>query len=185
MPSPIQRLLNNIRNVLLFHVRYPWIVHGKNTHVQWSTFFWSPHKLVRLGDHVGIGRNCEISTDLIIGNHVLVGSAVGFLGRDAHSAYLPGATMFDAPRGDKFRIVIEDDVWIGYGAIVLSGVTIGRGSIIGAGAIISRDVPPYSVVVPQRSEALKRRFSDVEIETHETALRAQGVIRNEDLIAGV
>jgi acetyltransferase-like isoleucine patch superfamily enzyme len=174
-------MLNTIRNILLFNVRYPWIVHGKNTHVQWSTSFGSPHKLVRLGNHVGIGGNCEISTDLIIGNHVLVGSAVGFLGRDEHSPYLPGTTMFESPRGDKFRIVIEDDVWIGFGAIILSGVTVGRGSVIGAGAIVAKDIPPYSVVIPHRSEVLKRRFSQAEIEVHEAALRSQGVIYDRDL----
>jgi chloramphenicol O-acetyltransferase type B len=169
-------LLNTIRNILLFNVRYPWIVHGKNIHIQWSTTFWSPHKLVRLGNHVGIGSNCEISTDLMIGNHVLVGSAVGFLARDAHSAYLPGTTMFESQPGNKHRIVIHDDVWIGYGAIILSGVTVGRGSIIGAGAIVANDIPPYSVVVARRSEVLKPRFSQAEIEVHEAALRCQGVI---------
>lgn len=181
MPSRIKGTLNAIRNILLFNVRYPWVAHGKNTHVQWSTTFWSPHKLVRLGDHVGIGRYCEISTDLIIGNHVLVGSSVGFLARDAHSPYLPGTTMFDSPRGDKFRIVIEDDIWIGSGAIILSGVTVGRGSVIGAGAIVAKDIPPYSVVVPHRSEVLKPRFSQAEIEVHEAALRSQGVIIDNEL----
>jgi acetyltransferase-like isoleucine patch superfamily enzyme len=170
-----------IRNFLLFSVRYPWVKHGKNTHVQWSTHFWSPHKLVHLGDHVGIGGNCEISTDLIIGNHVLVGSGVGFIARDAHSAYLPGTTMFEAPRGDKYRIVIQDDVWIGFGVVILSGVTVGRGSIIGAGAVVAKDIPPYSIVIPQRAEVLKPRFSQAEIEIHEAALRSQGVINDNEL----
>ena len=169
-------LLNAIRTILLFKVRYPWVVYGKNVHVQWSTHFWSPHRTVHLGNSVGIGRYCEISTDLIVGNHVLVGSGVGFLARDAHSAYVPGTTMFEAPRGDKFRIVIQDDVWIGSGAIILSGVTVGRGSIIGAGAIIAKDVPPYSVVVSQPSVVVKRRFSEPTIEFHEASLRSQRVI---------
>jgi chloramphenicol O-acetyltransferase type B len=123
-----------------------------------------------------MGGNCEISTDLIIGNHVLVGSAVGFLARDAHSPYIPGTTMFESPRGDKYRIVIQDDVWIGFGAIILSGITIGRGSVIGAGAIVAKDIPPYSVVIPQRSEVVKPRFSEAEIEIHEAALRSKGII---------
>ena len=180
MLSRIRGILNILRNILLFRLRYPWIIHGKNTHVQWSTHFWSPHKLVRLGDHVGFGARCEISTDLIVGNHVLVGSAVGFLGRDEHSHSLPGTTIFDSPRGDKYKIVIQDDVWIGYGAILLSGVTVGRGSVIAAGAIIARDVPPYRIVIPPKSEVRKRRFGNMEIEIHEAALRSRGVIRNDD-----
>ncbi|PSN10551.1 hypothetical protein C7293_27655 [filamentous cyanobacterium CCT1] len=44
-------------------------------------------------------------------------------------------------------ITIEDDCWLGTGVRVLDGVTIGRGSVIGAGAVVSRDIPPYSVAV--------------------------------------
>jgi len=174
----LRGLLNSIRNVLLFRFRYPWIGHGRKIHLQWSTKIWSPHKLVRLGDHVDIGSRCEISTDLIIGNHVLVGDSVASLARDAHSSYVPFAT-FDAPRGDKFQVVVEDDVWIGYGSIVLSGVTIGRGAIIAAGAIVAKDVPPYSVVVSQPSVVLKRRFSEEQVQHHEEELRRRGVIRDE------
>jgi acetyltransferase-like isoleucine patch superfamily enzyme len=89
--------------------------------------------------------------------------------------------MFESPRGDKYRIVIEDDVWIGFGAIILSGVTVGRGSVIGAGAIVAKDIPPYSVVIPQKSEVSKQRFSQSEIEIHEATLRRQGVIDDSGL----
>jgi len=48
--------------------------------------------------------------------------------------------MFGGPHGsDRQGIVVEDDVWIGFGAIVLSGVTIGRGSVIAAGAVVIED----------------------------------------------
>jgi acetyltransferase-like isoleucine patch superfamily enzyme len=172
----VRKWLNIARNILNFHVRHRWVVYGRNVHVQWSVRIAVPNKLVRLGNNVGIGDYCTINTDVVVGNDVLVGSNIGLIARDAHSAYLPGTTMFDAPRGDKFRIVIQDDVWIGFGAIILSGVTVGRGSIIGAGAFISTDIPPYSVVVPHRSKVLTRRFSEAEIELHEVSLRGQGVI---------
>jgi len=176
MKSHIARLLNAIRNILLFKLRYRWVIYGKDVHVQWSTHIWSPHKLVHLGNHVGIGRYCDISTDLFVGNHVLIASAVAFLARDAHTPSVLGTTMFDAPRGDKYRIVIEDDVWIGYGAIILSGVRVGRGSVVGAGAIITKDLPPYSVTVSQPSEVIRGRFTQDEIQVHEAALRCQHVI---------
>jgi acetyltransferase-like isoleucine patch superfamily enzyme len=171
--------LNVIRNILLFKVRYRWVVYGKNVHVQWTTLFRRQYRVVRLGDHVGIGHYCDISSDLIVGNHVLVAGSVAFLARDAHLPYIPGTTMFDSPRGDKYRIVVEDDVWIGHGAIILSCVTIGRGSIIAAGAIVTKDVPPYSIVASQPSVVLKSRFSQEQILCHEAELRRQGVVRDD------
>ena len=174
----MRKLLNQIRNVLMFKLRYPWVVYGNNVHVQWSARFWSPHKSVRLGDHVGIGRLCDISTVLVIGNHVLVAGATAFLSRDAHSVYSPVETMFEAPRRDSCGIVIEDDVWIGWGAIILSGVTIGRGSIVAAGSIVTKDVPRYSIVTSRPSQVLKQRFSPEEIEFHEAELRKKDIIRD-------
>lgn len=62
----------------------------------------------------------------------------------------------------NLNITIEDDVWIGYGTIILAGVTIGKGSVIGAGAVVAKDIPPYSVFVGNR--VVKKRFSDQVIE---------------------
>lgn len=56
--------------------------------------------------------------------------------------------------------VIEDDVWIGHNAIILPGCRrVGRGSIIGAGAIVTRDVPPYSIVAGNPARVLRERFA--------------------------
>jgi acetyltransferase-like isoleucine patch superfamily enzyme len=54
-------------------------------------------------------------------------------------------------------IVIEDDVWIGANATIVDGVTIGRGSIIGAGAVVTRDIPPYSIAVGAPAKPVKDR----------------------------
>ena len=61
---------------------------------------------------------------------------------------------------NKGDIVIGNDVWIGYEAVILAGVTIGDGAVIGARAVVTKDVAPYTVVggVPARS--VKKRFSD-------------------------
>ena len=58
----------------------------------------------------------------------------------------------------KGHIVINDDVWIGYGSTILSGVKIGKGSIIGAKSVVSKDVPPYAIYCGNR--IVKYRFSE-------------------------
>lgn len=60
----------------------------------------------------------------------------------------------------KGDIIIGNDVWIGYEAVIMSGVTIGDGAVVGARALITKDVPPYTVVGGVPAKVIKRRFSD-------------------------
>lgn len=61
---------------------------------------------------------------------------------------------------NKGDIVIGNDVWIGYEAVVLAGVTIGDGAIIGTRAVVTKDVPPYTIVGGVPAKPIKRRFSE-------------------------
>lgn len=171
----MKALLNQIRNFLKFNILHPWVKYGKNVHIQWRTDLWSPNKMITIGNDVGIGSNCVLNTDIIIGNHVLLADSVALIARDAHSPYLVGVTMYDSPRGDKYRVVIEDDVWIGHGAIILSGVTVGRGSIIASGSIVTKDVPPYSIVAATPASIIRSRFDADQIQKHEQLLAAKKV----------
>lgn len=85
-----------------------------------------------------------------------------------------GHFMFNAdyekrPEDDK-DVIIEGDNWIGINVIILSGVTIGRGSIIAAGAIVNKSCPPYSIIGGIPARILKYRFSIDEILEHEKLL---------------
>jgi acetyltransferase-like isoleucine patch superfamily enzyme len=131
---------------------------------------WSPHKHIVLGDDVGIGPNSVLQCDVEIGNKVLIAGNVAMVGSDDHCFTKVGVAMWDAGRGDAKKVVIEDDVWIGHGAVILSGARIGRGSIVGAGALIVGDVAPYSVMLAQKARAVRRRFTDQEIQAHEAHL---------------
>lgn len=61
---------------------------------------------------------------------------------------------------NKGDIVVGNDVWIGYEAVILSGVTIGNGAVIGARAVVTKDVPPYTVVGGVPARPIKKRFDD-------------------------
>lgn len=59
----------------------------------------------------------------------------------------------------KGNIVVEDDVWIGYGSTIMSGVRIGQGAVIAAGAVVTKDVPPYAIVGGVPARIIRYRFS--------------------------
>ena len=173
---PGDHFLNKARNVLYFGIRYPWVKHGRNVHVQWSTTIWSPHKHVIIGNDVGIGSNCTISCDLEIGNKVLIAGAVAFVGSDDHVYDTVGTPIWDSGRGDARKTIVEDDVWIGWGTIVLSGARIRRGSIIGAGSVIVGEVPAYSIMVPPKARMVRTRFTPEQAKLHDASLERHGAL---------
>ena len=65
---------------------------------------------------------------------------------------------------NKGDINIGNDVWIGYEAVILAGVTVGDGAVIGTRAVVTKDVPPYTIVGGVSAKPIKRRFSDEKIE---------------------
>ncbi|CCX57314.1 similar to galactoside O-acetyltransferase [Bacteroides sp. CAG:1060] len=93
-----------------------------------------------------------------------------------HRFDIVGKYMFDISFDQKrpeddLDVVIGDDVWIGAKCIILNGVHIGEGSIIGAGTVVSKDVPPYSILTGSRPLALRKRFSEEEIIEHKKQLK--------------
>lgn len=170
MESTLKKILNEIRTFLIFKLRYRYVKRGKNVHIQWSAKMWSPHRDITLGNNVGIGHYCILGSDIRIGNDVMIGDHAGLICSDDHTYGVCGKTMWNSPRGDKERIEIEDDVWIGHGSIILSGVTIGRGAIVGAGSVVVKDVQPYSIVAGVPAKLVRMRFTEEEIKTHEIML---------------
>ena len=94
---------------------------------------------------------------------------------------------------NKGDIVVGNDVWIGYEAVIMSGVTIGEGAIVGARAVVTRDVPPYTIVGGVPAKPIRKRFDDETIEKllrlrwwdwDERAIsRGLSAIRNGDIAA--
>ena len=104
---------------------------------------------------------------VIIGSYCSIASGVTFISNQDHPANHISTFPFKVRvLGEKFEalskgdIVIDDDVWIGYGATILSGVHIGQGAIIMAGAVVTKDVPPYAMAGGVPARPLKYRFSE-------------------------
>ena len=117
---------------------------------------------VHLGDKVQFGAYNEIACDLRIGNRVLMGSHVFFVGKNDHPFRKPGVSVWGAERGVNEPVVIGNDVWIGTGSILLSGVSIGNGAIIAAGSVVTHDVPPCEVWGGNPAHKLFDRFETEE-----------------------
>ena len=111
--------------------------------------------------YTDVGKFCSIAAHTRInpGNHPLERVALSHFTYRS-SAYDMGpddGSFFDWRR--SFRCVMGHDVWIGHGAIVLPGVKLGNGAAVGAGAIVTKDVPPFAIVVGNPGRVLRYRFS--------------------------
>lgn len=166
----LRSVANRVRSLVKLDLLNPWVAHGKHVRCPMNVWFWSPHRKVKLGDYVQFGSRCSVQCDITFGNKVLVGRQVAFVGRDDHRTDLVGRTIWDSGRGDRYETVIEDDVWIGHGVIVISGVRVGRGSIIAAGAVVNRDVPRYSIAAGVPAKVVAMRFTAEQIKVHERIL---------------
>lgn len=113
---------------------------------------------IRIGSHCFIGGDTRIwsGSDISIGNRVLISHGVNI--HDANSHSLSAHERHDhfieilvkrngaLGRVPKAPIVVEDDAWIGFNASVFKGVRIGRGAVIASGSIVTRNVPPFTIV---------------------------------------
>jgi acetyltransferase-like isoleucine patch superfamily enzyme len=109
------------------------------------------------GARIVVGAFCSLSPEVRI-----IGGGEHVTGRA--SSFPMNARLFDplkrnsADAVDTGPTVIGNDVWIGLGATVLSGVTVGDGAVIGARAVVSESVPPYAVVVGNPARIVRYRF---------------------------
>lgn len=127
------------------------------------------------GPYVFIGRNCDIAPRVTIGRYTMLAPEVAIVGGD-HLWDVPGVPMQFAGRPSQPTTRIGSDAWLGYGAIVMRGVTIGDGAIVAAGAVVTRDVPPFEVWAGVPATRLRDRFTSA-ADREEHAAMLEGALR--------
>lgn len=142
--------------VLIFHPEN--VELGENVYVGHGTILKGYHRnRMVIGDRTFIGQGCFFHSagGLRIGRSVGIGPHVRIL-TSSHEEAGRDLPILDAPI--RFaEVVIEDDADVGIGAIILPGVTIGRGAQIGAGAVVTRDVPAYAVAYGNPAKVARTR----------------------------
>lgn len=110
---------------------------------------------ISIGDNSGVGDNCYLQGKIIIGNNVMMAPNVAIIATN-HKFDRTDIPMNQ--QGDEEKcVIIRDDVWIGYGACILPGVEVGKGSIIAARAVVTKNVPDFSIVGGIPGKIIKRR----------------------------
>ncbi len=148
---------------------------GSN-HIGKNSFF-DGH--IGFGSYVGsncnlnakIGRYCSIADNvsIVVGAHptsyVSTHPAFYSTRKQSGFSFVKNGKFEEIKYADnqKHIVTIGNDVWIGFGALLLQGINIGDGAVIGAGAIVTKDVEPYSIVAGVPAKLIRKRFSDEEI----------------------
>ena len=109
---------------------------------------------VMIGDHTRIGLHNTIIGPVIIGSHVNL--AQGITVTALNHNFEDSEKRIDEQGVSTSAVVIEDDIWIGANAVVLPGVTIGHHSVVAAGAVVTKDVPPPSLVAGVPAKIIKQ-----------------------------
>ena len=138
----------------------------------------SGSKNIFIGNNVSIGEDARFMCTLAkvkMGDNIMFGPAVtcitGGHRTDILGRYMISVTNAEKRPEDDRDIVFEGDNWIGANVTILCGVTVGEGSVVAAGAVVTKDVPPYSIVGGVPANVIKMRFTDQEISEHKRLLQ--------------
>jgi acetyltransferase-like isoleucine patch superfamily enzyme len=151
-------------------------------------YLWAKHSIV-VGDNFYIGKFSQIECDAEIGDNVMFANRVALVGRFDHNFTEIGVPIRLASKirdqdynwkGLHEKIIIDDDVWLGYGSIILSGVKIGQGSIIAAGSVVTRDVEPFSIYAGNPARKIRDRFESEENRDEHIRLLNENLIRSKN-----
>lgn len=140
-------------------------------HIGRHSYGWSSSSFMGVTSTSGIkiGKFCSIAPEVMFLAHVehpiKFPSTFPFRtimggGKNSNS---PNISELNSDSRTRGPIVIGNDVWIGFRAVIRSGVTVGSGAILGAGTVVAKNVPPYAIVVGNPAVVIGYRFSEYSI----------------------
>lgn len=109
---------------------------------------------VIIGDHTRIGLHNTIIGPVTIGSHVNLAQGITITALNHN--FDDSEKRIDQQGISTKEVVLEDDIWVGANAVILPGVTIGKHAVVAAGAIVTKDVPPHSLVAGVPAKVIRR-----------------------------
>lgn len=152
--------------ILLSIVNFRWKKNNQKNNIRLKSVI--PLEMLDVGKATYGNLNIKVydkKAKIKIGNYCSIADNVVFLAGGEHDYKRISTFPFQSliykqktKKNEKNDIVVDDDVWIGYESLILSGSHIGKGSVIGARSVVKGEIPPYSVYVGNK--IIKKRFSD-------------------------
>ena len=168
MKERVYLLLRVVRSLVINKLIYRLTNVDTSSHLRLGSVF---SKDMAVGKFGYFGPGAWVCPRVIIGNYFMAGPEVSILGGD-HRFDLPEVPIIFSGRPEELEpTIIGDDVWVGMGAIINSGIKIGNGAIIAAGSVVVKDVPSYTIVGGNPAGILRERFGEGEKVLHEKMLR--------------
>ena len=139
------------------------------SHIGYGTYIIGENGYIhdcKIGRFCSIASNCHIG----LGDHALNMVSSSPLFYSAHSLlpenFLSESIAMEEStiHGTNYKVIIGNDVWMGYNVCVKEGVTIGDGAIIGAKSLVTHDIPPYAIAVGTPAKVIKYRFTPEQIQ---------------------
>jgi len=162
------QLLRRLRFFFLRSIVYRHYEIGPGFYCGLGIKIWAKSRL-KIGKNFYMGKGSIIEADAEIGDNVIWGNNVALVGKYDHHYQQIGLTIRQASairdndyewKGLSLLTVIENDVWVGYGSILMSGVTICEGSIVAAGSVVTKNVEPYSIYAGVPAKKIANRFDN-------------------------
>jgi len=184
-----------LRLIELINLKVEWTLKNSNNKTYPVSYF--PIDLVQIGDYsygpidlytygaegegLEIGKYCSIAKDVkfvLGGNHktdcLMTFPVKNKFGKDQENESFT-----------KGKIILEDDVWIGVGSTILSGIRLGQGCVVAAGSVVTKSFPPYAIIGGNPARIIKMRFDENVIKALENSAIQIGSIESKELINNI